>query len=147
VTNLRVVFDDLVRFETVLWGEIDARLRRELDVQLGSVNAMMVIDSTPECRVYDISQSLAITVGGASQAIDRLEKAAWCVRRANPADRRSSILELTDAGHALLKKAVVVFDDELDRMIRAPLSASALTQLASALHTVRHSPTSHVQST
>jgi DNA-binding MarR family transcriptional regulator len=141
VTGLRAVFDDLVRFETVLWGEIDARLRRECGVPLGSLNVMMVIDSTPGCRVYDIAQALAITVGGTSQAVDRLEAAGRCVRRANPADRRSSIVKLTVAGKALLGTAVVVFDDELDRLIRAPLSATALGHLGAALHTVRHSAT------
>jgi DNA-binding MarR family transcriptional regulator len=141
VTDLRAVFDDLVRFETVLWGEIDARLRRECAVALGSVNVMMVIDSTPECRVYDIAQALAITVGGTSQAVDRLESAGHCARRANPADRRSSIVELTAAGEALLETALVVFDDELNRLIRAPLSATALKHLSAALHTVRRAAT------
>ena len=141
MTDPRAVFDDLVRFETVLWGDIDDRLRRECAVSLGSVNVMMVIDGTPQCRVYDIAQALAITVGGTSQAVDRLEAAGRCARRANPADRRSSIVELTAAGAALLGAALVVFDDELDRLIRAPLSATALAHLGAALHTVRHSAT------
>jgi DNA-binding MarR family transcriptional regulator len=139
MTDLRAVFDDLVRFETVLWGEVDARLRRDHAVPLGSLNVMMVIDSTPDCRVYDIARSLAITVGGTSQAVDRLEAAGRCVRRANPGDRRSSIVELTDAGRALLGRAVLMFDDELDRLIRTPLSTTALAQLSTALRTLRHS--------
>jgi DNA-binding MarR family transcriptional regulator len=57
--------------------------------------------------------------------------------RANPADRRSSILELTPAGKALLGSAAPVFDSELDRLLRAPLPGSALTQLADALGTLR----------
>ena len=87
--DLRQVFDDLVRFETVLWGALDQRLRRECGVTLGSLNVMMVIDSTPQCRVYDIAAALAITVGGTSQAVDRLQAAGWCRRRPNPEDRRS----------------------------------------------------------
>jgi DNA-binding MarR family transcriptional regulator len=139
VADLRAIFDDLVRFETVMWGEIDARLRLECAVSLGSLNAMMVIDSTPGCRVYDIARALAITVGGTSQAVDRLDAAGWSVRRANPADRRSSIVELTDEGKVVLANALVVFDEELDRLIRLPLSATALAHLAAALHTVRNS--------
>ena len=141
MADLRAIFDDLVRFETVMWGEIDARLRLECAVSLSNVNVMMVIDSTPDCRVYDIARALAITVGGASQAVDRLEAAGGCVRRANPADRRSSLVELSNEGNALLAKALVVFDDELDRLIRVPLSAPALLHLAGALHTVRQSAT------
>ena len=136
-SDLRQVFDDLVRFETVLWGAIDQRLRAECEVSLGSLNVLMVIDSVPRCRVYDIAAALAITVGGTSQAVDRLQAAGWCQRRPNPDDRRSSILELTAQGSAALAGAGAVFDAELDRFLGAPLSPTALTQLGSALHKVR----------
>ncbi len=127
--ELRQVFDDLVRFETVLWAALDTLLRKECHVALGSFNVMMIIDATPQCRVQDIASALCITVGGTSQAVDRLEAAGRCVRRANPEDRRSSILELTPAGTELLASAGVVFDAELQRLLGAPLSATALKQL------------------
>src|ERR1700685_1696909 len=101
VTDLRQVFDDLVRFETMLWGAIDARLQKECGVGLASLNGMLVIDATPLCRVHDIARAVAITVGGASQAVDRLESAGLCARRANPSDRRSSIVGLTPEGKEL----------------------------------------------
>ncbi|BEP12112.1 MarR family winged helix-turn-helix transcriptional regulator [Acidothermaceae bacterium B102] len=135
--ELRQVFDDLVRFETVLWNSVDASLRRECNVGLGSFNLLLIIDETPQCRVQDIASALAITVGGTSQAVDRAEAAGWCVRSANPGDRRSSILELTDAGLALLTAAGEVFDTELERLLCAPLSRTAFAQLGSALATVR----------
>ena len=139
VTDLRQVFDDLVRFETILWGAIDARLQQECGVGLASLNAMLVIDATPLCRVHDIARAVAITVGGASQAVDRLESAGLCARRANPSDRRSSIVELTPKGTELLRIAAPVFDRELDRLLRAPLPGTALTHLADALSTLRRS--------
>jgi DNA-binding MarR family transcriptional regulator len=137
VTDLRQVFDDLVRFETILWGAIDARLQEECGVGLASLNAMLVIDATPLCRVHDIARAVAITVGGASQAVDRLESAGRCARRANPADRRSSIVELTPEGKELLGIAAPVLDRELDRLLRAPLPDTALAQLAAALAALR----------
>ena len=139
MTDLRQVFDDLVRFETMLWGTVGDRLQEECGITLASLNVMLVIEATPLCRVIDIAQALAITVGGTSQAVDRLEAAGRCVRRANPSDRRSSILELTPAGTALLTSAAPVFDSELDRLLRAPLPATALTHLADALNTLRRS--------
>ena len=139
--GLRKVFDDLVRFETVLWNTVDARLRREHDFTLGGLNVLMVVEATARCRVYDIAQALAITVGGVSQAVDRLEKSGLLSRRPNPEDRRSSIVELTPAGRKVLKTARATFDDELERQLRAPLSADALTQFASALDTVRRATT------
>ena len=141
MTDLRQVFDDLVRYETILWGAIDARLQEECGISLASLNAMLVIDATPLCRVQDIARAVAITVGGASQAVDRLESAGLCARRANPADRRSSIVELTPKGMELLGIAAPVFDRELDRLLRAPLPDTSLAQLADALSTLRRSAT------
>jgi DNA-binding MarR family transcriptional regulator len=139
--GLRKVFDDLVRFETVLWNTVDARLRREHDFTLGGLNVLMVVEATALCRVYDIAAALEITVGGVSQAVDRLEKSSLLSRRPNPEDRRSSIVELTPPGRKVLEAARATFDDELERQLRAPLSANALTQFAGALDTVRRAVT------
>jgi DNA-binding MarR family transcriptional regulator len=147
VTDLRQVFDDLVRFETIMWGAIDARLQEECGVGLASLNAMLVIDATPLCRVQDIARAVAITVGGASQAVDRLESAGLCVRRANPSDRRSSIVELTPEGMELLAIAAPVFDSDLDGLLRTPLSGTAFTHLADALSTLRRSAATQAGST
>src|SRR3954465_13695348 len=101
--DLRKVFDDLVRFETMLWNTVDARLRRDHDFTVGGLNVLMVIDANARCRVYDIARALAITVGGISQAVDRLEKTGLVARRPNPDDRRSSIVEMTPAGRTMLE--------------------------------------------
>jgi hypothetical protein len=69
----------------------------------------------------------------------RLQEAGLCARRANPSDRRSSIVELTPKGKALLAIAAPVFDRGLDRLLRAPLPGADLTQLADALGTLRQS--------
>jgi DNA-binding MarR family transcriptional regulator len=139
--DLRQVFDDLVRFETDLWNQIDARLRQECQVTLGALNVLLVIDRTPSCRVQDVAAALAITVGGASQAVDRLEKTGYCARTPSSTDRRSSILELTQGGTHALRHAGPVFDRELDARLARPLSATALGQLAGALGALRAAPT------
>lgn len=135
--DLRQVFDDLVRFETVLWNGLDARLRQEADVTLGSFNVLLIVDATPSCRVYDIANAVAITVGGASQAVDRLEKLGLVERRANPGDRRSSIVVPTSAGREKLASAGAVFDRELAKWLRDPLSRTGLTQFGGTLAKLR----------
>ena len=141
MTDLRKTFDDLVRFETMLWAAIDAKLQDGCGLTLSSFNVMLIVDATPECRVLDIAEALAITVGGTSQAVDRLEAAGHCARRPHPSDRRSSIVELTPDGVKLLRRAEPVFDDELARLIAAPLSSADLTRLAGALDKLRRSAT------
>jgi DNA-binding MarR family transcriptional regulator len=136
-TGLRQVFDDLVRFETMLWNALDRSLQQECGLGLGSLNTMMVIFAITDCRVYDIASSLAITVGGASQAVDRLEAAGYCRRQPNPADRRSSLIALTAHGEQLLATGGAVFDAELERHLSRPLSASKLAHLGAALGSLR----------
>ncbi len=135
--DLRQLFDDLVRFETDLWNEIDARLRRECGVPLGSLEVMRVIGRVEHCRVNDIAAALSITVGGASQAVDRLEKRGHCARGPHPADRRSSSVTLTDAGRDVVNAAIPVFDQELARRLAGPLSGPHLADLGAALATLR----------
>ncbi len=136
-TDLRRLFDDLVRFETGLWDAVDARLRSELELPLVNFDPMQVIARTSPCRVHDVASQLAITVGGASKAVDRIEAAGHCARRANPDDRRSQIVELTPSGERLLDAAGAVFEEELRARVGSVLSATELDQLGDALARLR----------
>ena len=107
------VFSTLTRLETELWDALDERLRQECGVPLGRCEAMLVMEAEGACRVFDIATALSITVGGASKLVDRIEAAGYCLRKANPEDRRSSLLELTPEGAGLARKARTVLDAEL----------------------------------
>ena len=96
-TGLYPLFSTLTRLETELWDAVDARLRQECGLPLGRFEAMVVVSSLGTCRVFDIATALAITVGGASKLVDRVEAAGYCSRKMNPGDRRSSLLDLTEA--------------------------------------------------
>ncbi|WP_438453033.1 MarR family winged helix-turn-helix transcriptional regulator [Streptomyces asiaticus] len=135
--DLRQVFDDLVRFETELWSSLDATLVKECGVTLGAFNALLIVSETPACRVNDLAAALSITVGGASQAVDRFEARGLLVRVPNPANRRSSLLELTAAGRTALASASDVFDNELSAWFSVPLGAAASARFAEDLATLR----------
>jgi DNA-binding MarR family transcriptional regulator len=137
MTDLKQLFNDLVRLEIELWDAVDARMRSELGLPFANFDVMQVVARVPSCRVYDVAQELSITVGGASKAVDRIEALGHCGRRSNPGDRRSSLIELTPAGHALLAKATVVFEAELERRLGGALSARSLEQLGTAVRTLR----------
>jgi DNA-binding MarR family transcriptional regulator len=110
-------FKELVRAETRLYNAVDGRLRAAHGLTAGQYEILQLIAGTENCRVLDIVREIAITVGAASKAVDRIEAAGWCRRRANPHDRRSSYLELTDAGQLLLAAATPTFEEEIaDRL-------------------------------
>jgi DNA-binding MarR family transcriptional regulator len=131
--HLRDLFHELIRFETELWNAVDARLRTDVDLPMTWFEPMRVIADRPSCRVFDIADELSLTVGGTSKLVDRIEAAGHRVRRANPEDRRSSIIELTPTGGQLLASAREAFDDELRTLLAAAVPASALEQFHATL--------------
>jgi DNA-binding MarR family transcriptional regulator len=135
--DFKHLFNELVRFETELWNAVDACLRAEHDLPLHRFEPMQIIERTPECRVYDIAETLSITTGGASKIVDSIETAGHAKRRPNPDDRRSSIIELTPAGKRLLAKATTTFEAELELRLGSALSDRAMRQFASALTALR----------
>jgi DNA-binding MarR family transcriptional regulator len=137
--DLRQLFDDLVRFETDLWNGVDARLRQAGAVPLGSLNVLQVVARTEACRVNDIADALSITIGGASQAVDRSTARGLLGRRPNPGDRRSSIVELTPAGAEAVGAAEAIFDAELATWFGGAITGTALRTLARTLSTLRAS--------
>lgn len=137
MSDLRQLFNDIIRFEIELWNAVDARLKSEFSLPLTHFEPMVVIDELPGCRVYDIASKLGISTGGTSKLVDRIEANGYCRRLPNPADRRSSLLELTPEGKRLLAGAGVAFDEELQRWLGAAVPERTLRQFAATLARLR----------
>jgi DNA-binding MarR family transcriptional regulator len=138
MSTVSQVFSDLIRYETELWSVIDARLRAECQLPLNWFEPMQVIAQRTECRVDDIAHTLSITVGGTSKLVDRIEAQGYCRRRANPHDRRSSLIELTEAGQQILAQATVLFEGMLHDWLGSSLEPAALAQFHTTLIQLRH---------
>jgi DNA-binding MarR family transcriptional regulator len=137
MSALRQMFNDIIRFEIELWNAVDARLKSEYGLPLSHFEPMSVMDRLPGCRVYDIASELGITTGGTSKLVDRIEAHGYCRRLPNPADRRSSLLELTEQGRRLFAEAGVAFDDELERRLGAAVPERTLRQFGATLSRLR----------
>jgi DNA-binding MarR family transcriptional regulator len=137
MTDLRALFSELIRFETELWNAIDARLRAAYDLPLSRFEPMQVIARHGTCRVNDIAEELAITVGGTSKLVDRIEASRHCRRRPDPDDGRSSIIALTPAGRRLLIAATDTVEGELADRLGSAVSARALQQFNGTLTKLR----------
>jgi MarR family transcriptional regulator, organic hydroperoxide resistance regulator len=137
VTDLRRLFSDIIRFEIEIWNAVDARLKSEFGLPLTHFEPMSVIARLPGCRVYDIATELGITTGGTSKLVDRIEASGYCRRLPNPADRRSSLLELTPEGRRVLEEAGGAFDEELHRLLGSAVPERTLRQFAATLTRLR----------
>jgi DNA-binding MarR family transcriptional regulator len=140
VTDLKLLFTDLVGVEIELWDAIDVRLKQACDLPLGRFLPMRIIAGTASCRVLDIAAGLSITVGAASKSVDRIEAAGHCLRRPNPDDRRSSIIELTAAGRSILDSATRAYESELAARLAGRLSARELATLSALVTKLRSAP-------
>lgn len=118
---------------------MDARLASDCGLTLGRYEVLSVVGHDGPCRVNDISQRLAITWGGTSKLVDRLEAARLCKRRPNPDDGRSSLIELTTAGERALGKATDVVQSELEQCVGGLLPPQSVKRLAGALHQLNQS--------
>ncbi|WP_020658521.1 MarR family winged helix-turn-helix transcriptional regulator [Amycolatopsis benzoatilytica] len=136
MSHVTQAFVDLVRVETRLYTAASARLRADLGLSLGQFEFLDIIERTPNCRVLDIAAEVAITVGAVSKGVDRLAAAGWCERFANPHDRRSSVLRLTESGQRILAESRPVVEDEL-AALTATIDPAELTRVAATLAALR----------
>jgi DNA-binding MarR family transcriptional regulator len=136
MADLKLLYRRLVGFEIELWNGIEAALQAECDLQLTWFEIMHLLALRGGCRVQDVAEEFAITVGGVSKVVDRIQAAGYCARRANPDDRRSSIIELTPAGRQLLVHATEVFENELELRLGAAAPEQDLERLTETLATL-----------
>ena len=135
--DLKLLYRELVSLEIELWDGIEGRLRAEYDLALTSFEVLHLLLRRPGRRIQDIAEEFSITVGGTSKVVDRLEAAGLCERRANPNDRRSSIVELTSAGRKLVKGALKVFEEELELRIGSVIPEKSVREVTAVLGTLR----------
>ncbi|REG83250.1 MarR family winged helix-turn-helix transcriptional regulator [Marinomonas pollencensis] len=67
-------------------------------------------------RSSDISRILNVDSSAITRMLDRLEKKQLIQRTADPEDRRSSLIELTDKGHATTLRALPLANQAIDRL-------------------------------
>lgn len=130
-------FADLVRCETRLYNALNDRLRERHGIVTSQFEFLRFLRDHPGARVADVATEFAIGIGATSKGADRLEKGGWVVRRPNPADRRSSLLALTDDGSRLADAAERTFADGLALLIGGALEDSSVPVAAGVLAKLR----------
>ena len=65
---------------------------------LSQMHAIEILGAHETLKMKELAEKLGITTGTLTVTIDKLEKKGVVVRKANPKDRRSYVIELTKAG-------------------------------------------------
>ncbi|MFB8277729.1 MarR family winged helix-turn-helix transcriptional regulator [Nocardia colli] len=134
--DLPSLFADLVRCETRLYNALSDRLRERHGIVASQFESLRFLRDHPAARVADLASEFAAGVGAMSKGVDRLEKQGWVVRQPNPADRRSSVLALTEDGARLVEAAEETFNERLTELLGTASSLSVVAQTFSQLRQV-----------
>ena len=81
-----------------------------------------------ELSPTELARHRMITSGGMTAALDRLEHKGMVVRLPNPADRRGSLVRLTELGRTVVD-ASMVLHSETEHKLVAPLSEKDASEL------------------
>ena len=110
MSDVKTFFHELVYYQVELWDAVDARLQEECGLPLPWFEILDLLARVQGARVQDIAAAFSISVGGTSKVVDKLEAGGYCGRRPNPADRRSSLIELTAQGRERLERALATHE-------------------------------------
>jgi DNA-binding MarR family transcriptional regulator len=109
---------------------------RPLGLTWGQARALRVLDRAGEpMRVGELAARLDIVPRSATAAVDLLEGAGLAARTADPTDRRSVRVGLTDAGRALLDRMAAARRASAEELL-GRLDEAQLARLGELLDTL-----------
>jgi DNA-binding MarR family transcriptional regulator len=109
-----------------LTRQLDSGLEESAGISLAFYETMVRIRRSPAGRLTmgELATQIALSTGGVTRLIDRLEDDGFVVRVLCPSDRRATFLELTKAGIACLETATETYLTLLDDLVVSRLAAS-----------------------
>ena len=94
-------YASLVRTGAALLQELERRIEATFDVPHAAATALAVVEGAEEpLTPSQISERVLVAAATMTATLDLLERRGWVVRRPNPADRRSVLVEITEEGRA-----------------------------------------------
>ena len=88
-------------------------------VTITQFRTMVVLDNDPGTSLNRLAENLGVNASTAMRSIDRLVAGGLVTRSANPADRRETLLALTDAGRSIVADVTGRRRAEIGRIVKA----------------------------
>ena len=132
------VTTSIMRAQQILLARVDAQLR-PLHLTFARYELLMLLtfsrDGVLPMRV--IGERLQVHPTSVTSAVDRLEKDDLVARRQHPTDRRAILVEISDAGRKLAKRATKLVNETV--FVDLGLSTAAADELTELLNELRRS--------
>jgi DNA-binding MarR family transcriptional regulator len=128
-------FGRLTRANQALRRELDAQLAANYQLTLSEFEVLLLLARAKDraMRRVDLATEVRLSPSGITRMLDRLETAGVVEKRACDEDARVSYAALSDAGMAVIQKAMPEHFDVLDEMMKTRLSAAEVEQLSDLL--------------
>lgn len=128
----------LFEAESALEQRVTSTLR-EYDVATGVFEVLLRLGRSEggRLRMSELSRRLAITTGGATRLLDRLEGDGLVQRVPSTRDRRVIYAEITEAGRAELSRAIVPHLNDLTEVFTQRLTPADRADLERGLRALR----------
>lgn len=104
----------------------------DLDIAPMHVRVIKIIANKPECTSVDIANFLQRDKAQITRIVSHLIKVGYLVKEANPEDKRSQILVLTENGVALAMQ-IAQLDKRLNEKMTQGIPQSELAQVDAVL--------------
>ena len=97
----------MLRVHSTIFRELDRRLMAEHGIGVDAYGVLITLVTAPDATlpIGELGERRNLTPSGISRSVDRLAKAGLVARVSNPADGRSLLVALTDAGLRRLREA------------------------------------------
>ncbi|MCP3992332.1 MAG: MarR family transcriptional regulator [Actinomycetia bacterium] len=107
----------------LLASEIERRLRESTQLRLADHEALLALAaSKAPMRMTELAEQLAMTRGGITKVVDRLEHLGYVQRQADATDRRSLIVSSTQTGRAAQEQSTPIVDEAIAELWGTHLS-------------------------
>lgn len=124
----------LVRSHQRIHNAIEAAFRAEGLPALEWYDVLLELERHGEAlRARDLEQKLLLAQYNLSRLLDRLERFHLIVRRPDPDDGRSRLIEISEQGLAIRRRMWPIYKRVIEGSIGARLTAEEATELAGLL--------------
>ena len=124
-----------------------AALSEAARIPQNDLDALEHLEADGPLTQRELGQRLALTSGGVTVLIDRLERRGWVKRMPHPSDRRAVLLELTPTALDDMPEAMSTYHDGVAQAIHAipPGARPAVAALLAAVTEAAADATMHLK--
>lgn len=131
-------WEALFRAQVTVMRKLTAEFPSD-EISMGDYDALFTLSRAPRrrLRIKNLGENMLLTQPSVSRLIDRLASRGLVTKCSDPDDRRGVIVELTDTGYEVFRRAAVQHARSIVNQLDGVLTTEELRQLISIAEKLR----------